>query len=269
VRDLWPQVPIELGIINNPLLKKACYWFEKRCYRASSLVVALSPGAKRHIEVEYQHSNVISVTNAANIELFSAKFQFDGRNVLRPKKYAIYAGNIGAVNNAHWLLGAAEHLRNKNREDIKILLVGDGQQREELETLATKGRIGNFLLWDLIPKEELVPLVQGALVSLVPLKGTPILDTSSPNKLFESLAAGVPVIQNTKGWMRDLLADNDIGFTLDPDDPEALADLLIELDGDPERVRTMGENAARIAIAKFDKKKLAQDFLKAIEAIVK
>lgn len=267
VRDLWPQGAIELGIIKNPLLKKVCYWFEKRCYRASSLIVTLSPGAKRHIEVEYRHSNVISVTNAVNIELFSTKVRFDGRNVLRPKKYAIYTGNIGSVNNVHWLLGAAEHLKNKNREDIKVLLVGEGQQREELEALAAEGGIDNFLLWDLVPKEELVPLVQGALVSLVPLNRTPILDTSSPNKLFESLAAGVPVIQNTKGWMRDLLADNVIGYTLDPDDPEALADLLIELDGDPVRVGMLGENAARTAIAQFDKKKLAQDLLKAMEAI--
>ena len=92
----------------------------------------------------------------------------------------------------------------------------------------------------------MVSYVQHALVSLVPLKGVPILDTSSPNKFFESLAAGVPIIQNTKGWMKTYLEDYQVGYTVDPDDPKALADLLLKLAQDLELIDKNGQSSPAI-----------------------
>src|SRR5690606_1430117 len=146
---------------------------------------------------------------------------------------------IGMVNNSYWLYEAAKLLKKSNRDDIKILLIGEGQQREELEALASKEGIDNFIRLGLMPKSDLVGYVQNAFVSLVPLKGTPVLDTSSPNKFFESLAAGVPVIQNTPGWMKDFLTEHEIGLTLDPNDPQQLANALIEMKDNPDRTNSM------------------------------
>jgi glycosyltransferase involved in cell wall biosynthesis len=152
-------------------------------------------------------------------------------------------------------------LKARGRDDLKILLIGEGQQREELEQLALTEGTDNFIRVGLMPKTDLVNYVQHALVSLVPLKGTPILNTSSPNKLFESLAAGVPVIQNTGGWIKDFLDEHGVGFTLNPDDPEELADKLIWMDSHPEEVRIMGEHSARAAQKYFDKDYLATKML--------
>jgi glycosyltransferase involved in cell wall biosynthesis len=148
-------------------------------------------------------------------------------------------------------------------------LIGEGQQREELETLAAREGIDNFIRLGLMPKKDLVPYVQHAMVALVPLKGTPVLNTSSPNKFFESLAAGVPVIQNTNGWMKQFLEDHQVGFTLDPDDSTALADLLIELDAKRELLKDMGGLAKLVATREFDKNILADKMLKAIEQLPK
>lgn len=264
-RDLWPEGAIELGVIRNPTIKKLAYWFEKKCYEASALIVTLSPGMQSYIERLHGHKNVISVTNAANITLFTSEYPFNGRGLLIPLKYAIYTGNIGEVNNSRWLLDTAKVLAEMNRDDIKILLVGEGQQRELLEKEALDCGLTNFYRWGLVPKTELVPLIQSAIVSLVPLKGTPVLDTSSPNKFFESLAAGVPVIQNTNGWMRDFLEKYEVGFTLSPNDPKALALKLIELCDHPAVLEEMRINARTIAIEQFDKDFLAKKMLNAIE----
>jgi glycosyltransferase involved in cell wall biosynthesis len=106
---------------------------------------------------------------------------------------------------------------------------------------------------------------QGAeLVLLVPLRGTPVLDTSSPNKFFESLAAGVPVIQNTQGWMKDFLSEHQVGFTLDPNDPVQLAEKLIELDSQQPELEEMGKKAHLLAAKVFDKDYLAQKMLTGI-----
>lgn len=269
-RDLWPEGAIEMGMIKNPIFIKMAYWFEKRCYKASSLIVSLSPGMKSYIEQNHRHKNVISITNAANIQLFSTSVKFPHSfDTIKPYKYAIYTGNIGEVNNSYWLYNAAKELKKRGREDIIILLIGEGQQKENLKKLALQENINNFFIWELMPKENLIPIIQHAIVSLVPLKGTPVLDTSSPNKFFESLAAGVPVIQNTNGWMKDFLTEHKLGFTIDPNSPEILVDKLIELDKNPNVRIDIKERAIHIAKENFDKDKLADQMLKAIEKLVK
>jgi glycosyltransferase involved in cell wall biosynthesis len=266
-RDLWPEGAIELGIIKNPIMKRLSYWFEKKCYNASSLIVSLSSGMRKHIIANHKHPNVIDVTNAANIQLFSTRQPFNGRGEILAKKYAIYTGNIGEVNNSWWLLRAAYELSKAGREDIKILMIGEGQQRVEIEEEAKKLGLKNFVRWGLMPKEDLVGLIQSSIISLVPLKGTAILDTSSPNKFFESLAAGIPVIQTTNGWMKDFLSFHNVGFTLSPDDPRELAEILIKLDASPELLNKMGIRALQIASVEFDKTYLAKRMIHAIELV--
>ncbi|MEZ5045888.1 MAG: glycosyltransferase family 4 protein [Chitinophagaceae bacterium] len=266
-RDLWPEGAIELGIIKNKKLQKLAYWFEKTCYKASTLIVSLSPGMQKYIEEKHKHKNVISVTNAANIELFSTEKSVDADVPFKSYSYAIYTGNIGEVNNSYWLFEAAKILKEKGRDDIIILLIGEGQQKEELLCKAKEEQVSNFIIWNLMPKEKLVPIIQHALVSLVPLKGTPVLDTSSPNKFFESLAAGVPIIQNTNGWMKDFLEEHQVGYTINPNDAMALTQKLIEL-FDHQTIRIEKKQTA-IALAKkhFDKNVLAQKMINAIEKI--
>jgi glycosyltransferase involved in cell wall biosynthesis len=116
-------------------------------------------------------------------------------------------------------------------------------------------------------KSELVGYVQNAFVSLVPLKGTPVLDTSSPNKFFESLAAGVPIIQNTKGWMKDFLEEHNVGLTLDPNNPKELAKALIQMKDNPQSTKEMGKRSLEIAKKLFDKNHLAQKMLNHLEAV--
>lgn len=262
-RDLWPEGAIELGIIKNKSVQNFAYWFEKVCYKASSYIITLSPGMTQNIQRRFVIKNIIDVTNAANIALFSTPKDLPTSGLLS-KKYAIYTGNIGEVNNSYWLYNAAKELKGLGREDIKIVLIGEGQQREELEALANREGVTNFIRLGLMPKSDLVAYVQHAFASLVPLKGSPVLDTSSPNKFFESLAAGVPVIQNTQGWMKDFLVEHQVGLTLDPNDPKQLARALIKLNDDTEATRAMGVRALDVAIKYFDKDYLANKMLKTL-----
>jgi len=264
VRDLWPEVAVELGIIKNKFLIKLAYWFEKRCYRAASQIITLSPGMQSDIERRFGKMKITSVTNSANIQLFRTELKNPDLKGLIPLQYAIYNGNIGEVNNSEWLFNAAKILGDQGRSDFKIVLAGDGQQKAELAQRASNEGVSNFILLGLVPKNQLVWLIQHALVSLVPLKGARILDTSSPNKFFESLAAGVPVVQNTNGWMKDYLEVNRVGYTLDPDDPAALADLLIQLANNPALAREMGDRAKVLAARDFDKDILADKMLDAL-----
>lgn len=266
VRDLWPEGPIELGILKNKVIQKLSYAFEKLCYKKSSLIVALSPGMKNNILERFSKANVISVTNSANIELFSTPKKQITLSVLKNKKYAIYTGNIGMVNNSELLFRAAQKLKELGRNDIVIVLIGDGQQREEL---AEKSKnLDNFLLLGLMPKKELVNYVKNAMVSLIPLNNTPMLRTSSPNKLFESMAASVPVIQSTYGWMEKMLKNSKSGYTVSPTDEQELVDKLLFLSDNKEIAEKMGSNAYKYAKENFDKNILAKKMLDGILDIV-
>jgi len=266
VRDLWPEGAIELGIINNKRIKNIAYKFEELCYKKSDLIVALSPGMKSNIENRFPEMKVISVTNSANIELFSSPKEKLSFEELNNKKFAIYTGNIGLVNNSELLCKAALRLFEINRRDIKIVFIGDGQLKEGLKE--KYNHVDNLFFLDLMPKNDLVNYVKNAMVSLVPLANTPMLATSSPNKLFESMAASVPVINTTNGWIKDMLDKTNSGFTVSPVDENELVRKLIFL-ADNEKVSTqMGENGYNYAVKAFDKDILSDKMLNNIEKIV-
>jgi glycosyltransferase involved in cell wall biosynthesis len=267
VRDLWPQGAIELDLIKSKWIQKLAYLLEAQCYRASHEIVTLSQGMTNDINSRFNLDNLTTVTNSANLELFKPEIDVEFKR--QNGCYAVYTGNIGAVNNSRWLVEAARCLKLKGRADIKIILIGDGQQRAEIQRIKNNEELDSLILFDLMPKHEVVKYISNAMVSLVPLKGSPILDTSSPNKFFESLACGVPVIQNTQGWMKDFLLEHNVGYTLPPDDANALADILIDLSNKPTEITEIGKRARQVAEKIFDKTKLASKMLSVLERAAK
>jgi len=263
VRDLWPEIPIEMGVIKNSLVKKVAYFFEKTLYKKSSLVVALSPGMKNYIKSHFNHKNIVSITNSANLDLFGEKTVFPKNDKVKENDfYVIYTGNIGETNNSYWLVNTARILQQKQREDIKIVLVGDGQQKDEIRSIIKKEQLNSLIHFELMPKEKLIPYIQYAKASLVPLKDNVVLNTSSPNKFFESLAARVPVIQTTNGWIKDYINSNEVGFNLDGTDANSLAELLVNLkDENISNFEVLKKNARECAVKDFNQKKLANFYL--------
>jgi hypothetical protein len=113
VRDLWPDGAIVLGLLNNKVLQKLAYWFERKCYTAADLIVTLSPGMQHEIVQKRKHKNVISVMNSANIELFATTQDFPADiTSFKNREYALYTCNIGMVNNVVWMFDAAKILCN-------------------------------------------------------------------------------------------------------------------------------------------------------------
>lgn len=265
VRDLWPLGAIELGYLNNKLIIWLSYLFEKICYKSSDLIVVLSPGMKKYIQKVTYQKNIISVTNAADIKLFSKNHKLTTKlKKFKNISYAIYYGNIGEVNNSYWLYKTAKYLQKLGRMDIKILMIGDGPLKEKLQIKANKKNLSTLIFMDLLPKKNIIPLIQNSFVSIVPLKDLKFLETSSPNKFFESLAAGVPVIQNTKGWMYEFLKKYNVGYSISSKKPQILAKKLIEM---RESQTINPEKIKNLARKYFDKKKLAEKMLENIRLI--
>ena len=266
VRDLWPQGAIELGVLNNKLIQKMAFLLEQLTYSISDLIVVLSPGMISNIDSRFKYGyKCISIPNSINIDLFQ---NYNAGSVsFFDFSYAIYTGNIGDVNNSIWLLNAARELDLRNIKNLKILMIGDGKLKKDiLNAVETEG-IKSLVFFELMPKIELVKYIQNAIVSLVPLKGTPILDTSSPNKFFESLGAGVPVIQNTNGWMKDFLNDNNVGITINPNDHISLVEELIKFNNLNSKEKLSLRNRCLEVGKQFDKNLLSKMMLNRIKQI--
>jgi glycosyltransferase involved in cell wall biosynthesis len=152
----------------------------------------------------------------------------------------------------------AAKLLTEAKSEIKVVFIGDGQLKAYLEGRKVSENIDNLLFLPLMPKTKLVGFIQNAMVSLVPLANTPVLATSSPNKLYESLAAGVPVIIITQGWMREFVEQEKVGDYVNPDSSQGLYKVLIDAND-----FLVSDRGFYVEVARkhFDKVQLANTFL--------
>jgi len=263
VRDLWPEGSIQLDVLRGKRAQAAAFWLARRCYRAADDIVTLSPGMTDWLKREYTHLSPHTVTNASDLELFGGAPNLETVPPLaQTRKIALYPGNLGDTNQGQLLLDAALELQARGRNDITVVLIGDGPMREEL--VAKSHDLDTLEVLPLLPKTELVHWVKSAMAVLVTFKPVPVLQTNSPNKLFEALAAGVPVVQTTEGWMRDLVDQHGCGLSSPPDDAGALASCLERLADNPDEAATMGRRARQLAEGEFSRDHLAERMLKIV-----
>lgn len=262
VRDLWPEALVNVGALSNPA---AIWWLRRmarRIYRAADHIVALSPGMKEGIvQAGVAAEKVTVIPNASDLDLFRP--DLDGsasreRLGLGRRFAAIYFGAMGVANGLEYVIEAARILAQRGNDHIVLVLHGDGGKRPALEKLAREYGLTNVVFSDLVPdKEQVARLVAGCDVCLTIYRAAQE-HTWSPNKMFDALAAGKPVLVNVPGWLGETVDRNHAGWYLDPHRPEALADALEALPQQPELCRRMGANARALAEREFDRRILAK-----------
>ena len=264
VRDLWPDALVNVGALKNPL---AIWWLRrmaKKIYAGADHIIALSPGMKEGIvRAGVPTEKVTMIPNACDLDLFRP--DLDGsparkRLGLNGQFTAIYFGAMGFANGLEYAIEAARILAERGRDHIALVLLGDGGQKAELEKLARDYELKNVVFCDPVAgKAEVARIVSGCQACLTLFRASRE-NTWSPNKLFDSLAAGKPVLINVAGWLGETIENNHCGRCLDPGRPQELADALEELADNPERCRRMGENARALAERRFARGLLADRF---------
>jgi len=261
VRDLWPEALVDVGALTNPA---AIWWLQRvarKIYRHADHIVALSPGMKAAIvRTGTAPEKVTVIPNASDLDLFRP--DLDGsaaraRLGLGDRFAAIYFGAMGLANGLDYVIEAARILAERKQDQIVLVLQGGGGKRDELKALARRYNLQNVVFGDLASKGEVAHIVAGCEACLTifrPGKNP----TWSPNKMFDALAAGKPVLINVGGWLDETIEGNHCGRSLDPRHPEALAGALVELAAAPELCAEMGRNARALAERQFDRRLLAR-----------
>jgi len=262
VRDLWPEALVNVGALRNPFAIGWLRRMARKLYRTADHIVALSPGMKEGIvRTGVPAEKVTMIPNASDLDLFGP--DLDGsasreRLGLGARFAAVYFGAMGTANGLEYAIEAARLLAGRGRDDIVLVLHGSGGKRRDLEDLTQQYQLKNVVFSDLVPdKAEVARIVAGCDVCMTIYRAAKE-HTWSPNKMFDALAAGKPVLINVPGWLGETIENNQCGRSLDPHRPEALADALEELSGDPELCRRMGANARALAEREFDRRILAE-----------
>ncbi|MDH4140615.1 MAG: glycosyltransferase family 4 protein [Coriobacteriia bacterium] len=275
VRDLWPEAAIQMGAIKRgSVLARFAGWLERFLYRRATAVIALSPGMAEGVMAHgIDEERVHTIPNSCDLDLFSPgpkdaeiaeQFDIAGRFVVA------YAGAIGPSNGLEDIVPqAARLLAERGREDITFLIAGDGKSLPRMRELKEEWALGNMILAGSMPKHDIPRLLRTADVLMTLFADVPILAVNSPNKFFDGIATGKPMLVNSPGWTRDLVQENDIGVYVPPTDANALADAVERLAADPEAVERMGRNARSLAEREFDRNDLAARLIGVLEEAVR
>ena len=272
VRDLWPEAAIQMGAIKrHGLIGMVAKGLERFLYRHASEVVALSPGMAAGVVAEGRApAHVHIVPNSSDLDLFAPgprDRKFVSHYGLAHKFIVGYAGAIGPSNAVEDNVPkAARILLERGREDIVFVIAGDGKSMPVLKE-RTAG-LANVQLIGSLPKSEVPVLTRTADVLMVLFADKPILATNSPNKLFDGLASGRPMIVNSDGWTREIIEDNECGIYVPAENGEALASAIEKL-ADHKALRTcMGSNARSVAERVFARDLLAEQVLTVLRSAI-
>ncbi|NYF32419.1 glycosyltransferase family 4 protein [Sphingopyxis sp. JAI108] len=264
VRDLWPELPRAMGVITNPLVLGAMSALEWTSYHSADRCIGLAPGITQGIARRgIAESAIATIPNGCDIDIFRS-----GAEPWRPEGVgsddllAIFTGTHGVANGLNAVLDAARILQDRGRDDIKVALVGDGKLKAGLQERADREGLRNLIFHPPVDKAKLAGLMAGADLGLQILANVPAFYYgTSPNKFFDYIAAGRPVLNNYPGWLADILVEEGCGFAVPPDDPAAFADALEQAADGRAALKAMGKRAAALAERRFDRSRLADQWV--------
>ena len=272
VRDLWPELPRAMGVITNPVVLSLLSGLEWLSYRAAKASVGLSPGIVEGIKARSRRAQPVAmIPNGCDVDLFvePQSNKYDRKYTNKDPFTAIFSGAHGRANGLDAVLDAAVELKRQGRDDIRLLFIGEGGLKPSLVKRAKNEGLNNCEFRPVIPKTELVDLLAKIDVGLMCLANIPAFYYgTSPNKFFDYLAAGLPVVNNYPGWVASIVEDDKLGTVVEPQNPVEFAAALCNLADNPAQMRKMAANARACADNRFNRKHLAKEFVDFLEVVV-
>jgi glycosyltransferase involved in cell wall biosynthesis len=268
VRDLWPAIFTELGVLTSRPVIRLLERLELAAYAAADTVIVVSDGFRANlIGRGVPVGKVHTIRNGVRPGEFDPDTPADTR--LRARLGAspgdclvLYAGTHGI---SQGLTSVADTAAQLTDEAIRFAFVGDGADKQRLRLRVAEHGLRNVTLLPGIPHEQVPALLAAADICLVPLRDVPLFSSFIPSKMFEYLAAGKPVVAAVAGEAAQILREAG-AWIVPPADSEALASAIRTLAADPQRRQAMGRQGRCYVEKHFDRGALAQLYRKLLDA---
>ena len=266
VRDLWPGIFVDLGILNNPAIIRILEAWELWLYRKADIIITVTDGFRKNIiDRGINDVKIHTVHNGADLTFL----QPGGKDPslieeldLGGKFIVLYLGAHGISHGLDQLLDAAVLL--SNLDEIVFLLVGDGSKKEELLEKARRENIENVVFHPPVTKEN-VPLYYNlADICLVPLRDVDLFRIFIPSKMFEIMAIGKAIVASLRGEAASILNSSEGAIVTEPEDIQGIAKAIKDLYQDPQRRKQLGQNGREFVEGKYSRSALAARYISII-----
>ena len=268
IRDLWPAIFTELGVLTNRRIIRALERLELAAYAAADQVVVVSDGFRDNlIGRGVPPAKVHTIRNGVSLEGFDPGARPDPavREHLGAAPgdcVVLYAGTHGI---SHALPAIASAAARLTEHPVHFAFVGEGADKPRLARTVAELGLRNVTLRPGVPHEDIPGLLAAADVCLVPLRDVPLFAAFIPSKMFEYLAAGKAVIGSVRGEAAEILREAG-AVVVPPEDGAALAGAIRELAADPEHRLAMGRAGRRHVENSYDRRALAREYRKVLDS---
>lgn len=262
VGDLWPEAPIQMGFIKNPLFKKLLYDLEKNIYSSAKAIVALSPAIATEVKKKAAGKTVHLIPNMSDTEFFMPekkdpilveKYNVEGKFVVS------YIGAIGIANGLEYMIQCAKVCRESG-VSVQFILCGDGAILDHLKNESIRLQLGNFSIIPFQTREGVKEILNVTDAAFISYKPVPVLETGSPNKYFDGLAAGKLIIANFGGWIREEIESHKCGVYVDPHNPHDFVNQITPFLKDESLLKKYQEAGRLLAEKKYSRRILSDRF---------
>lgn len=269
VRDLWPGIFIELGVLKNKLIIFILESIELFLYHRAAKVVVVTKGFKEDLMKRGIPGDKIHVvTNGVNLSFFEFRPEYEeqmnkirGDNGLEGKFVSLYIGAHGISHGLSVFVQVAKQLRDVS-EKFHFLFVGEGAEKEKIMNLAKEAGLSNMTFLPGIKREQ-VPLYYYLCdVCLVPLRNIEGFKTFIPSKMFEMMACRKPILASLEGEAAEILSQSKGAHIVSPENQLEISKGLQDLfERESLSLQKMGEQGYHFVRENYDRDKLARDYL--------
>lgn len=270
LRDLWPASIVAVGAMERSPVIRMLEKLELFMYRRADAIVSVTESFREDLVARgIAREKIHVVINGVDLDRYAPRprdetlarqFGLEGKFVLG------YMGTHGMAHALDRVLDAAELLRE--RDDIAFFFAGAGAERAKVERLVVERGLSNVRMIPRQPKEAMPGLWSLCDLALIPLRNTPVFATVIPSKLFEAMGMGVPVLMSLpEGEATGIVKRTGCGVCVSPEDPRAMADAVVALAGDAERMAAL-RSASAAAAAEYSRERQAGRMVGVLEKVV-
>lgn len=261
VSDLWPESAVAMGILQNKNLIALSRWLEEFLYRHSHLITGQTQGIVENIRSRCPEKPVALITNGVDVDAFLPASQTSQPGKIRREfgfegKFVVgYAGLHGLAQGLETVIQAAYILAK--HKDIVFTFFGDGTEKEKLMRLASQAQLANVHFHQTQPTACMPEIITSFDTAIIPLRRLDLFKGALPSKMFEAMAAAVPIIASIDGEARALVEEARAGICVEPENPETMADAILQLYQDSDYRKSLGKNGRKYVMEHYDRRQIA------------
>jgi glycosyltransferase involved in cell wall biosynthesis len=273
VRDLWPESLVAVGMgDSDSLLHRTLGRIAGFLYRQSDHIVVVTPAFKDHLIKHWAIApeKISIVENGVETDLFQPAVDFSAKRKelgVEDRFLVCYVGTMGWAHGLETLIEAAALLQTR-APLVQFLLIGEGADKARIQALAQERELTNLTFLDQQPRERIPEFISASDACLVLLRKTDVFKTVIPTKMLEFMACARPLILAVDGQARSIMDAAQAGIHVEPENPGALADAILQLAGDVELRSRLGKNGRNYIVDKFSRRQTAETYVKVLKEVL-